>query len=69
MHPLVGYIDKLMAQVGKLERTLGIGPLNRASLGLTAANAMSLQAMNEQVRELTSATDPDIIEIMQEFSE
>jgi hypothetical protein len=69
LHPLIGYVDKLIAQVGKLERTLGIGALNRAALGLTAASAMSLQAMNDQVRELTSATDPDIIEIMQEFSE
>ena len=69
LHLLIGYADKLTAQLGKLERTLGIGPLNRAALGLTIGQAMTVADMNRLVADAPTDPDPDMIEIMQEFSE
>lgn len=75
LNPLVAYIDKLERSISKAEKELGMTPLSRASLALEGGEAgLTLQKLNDAVAHaspagIDSEEDPDIIDIMDEFSE
>ncbi len=73
LNSLITYLEKLEKSIGRAEKELGLTPLSRAHLGLTAAEGtLTVQRINARILEavaLETSGDADVIDIEEaEFS-